>query len=77
MPLIVISPQFNDGLEVPKSSNTCCTIYINHITLQDLIEFQQCDITIKRGNKNPAVRNVNYSKSGNFLMKKDDTAVRE
>ena len=49
MPLIVVSPQFNDGLEVPRSSNTCCTMYINHITLQDLIEFQQCDITIKRG----------------------------
>ena len=49
MPLIVVNPEFNNGMEVARSSNTCCTMYVDHITLQDLIEFQECDIEVKRG----------------------------
>ena len=49
-PCIVVDSEFNPHLiNVPRSSNTCCAMYVDHITFQDLITFQQCKLKVKRG----------------------------
>ena len=64
MPLIVVDKEFNPELkDVERSSNTCCTMYVDHITLQDLIEFQKIDCEIIRGyyydgNRDTKIRDV-------------------
>ncbi|EAX88487.1 hypothetical protein TVAG_209380 [Trichomonas vaginalis G3] len=40
-PLIVVNPDINPDLNVARSSNTCCKMFVDHITLQDLINFQE------------------------------------
>lgn len=35
--------------DTERSANVCCEMYLDHIMLQDLIEFQQCDIQVLRG----------------------------
>ena len=50
MPLIVVDKEFNPELkDIERSSNTCCTMYVDHITLQDLIEFQKIKCEVIRG----------------------------
>ena len=52
-PLIVFNKDLQasneEGEEQERSANVCCEMYVDHITLQDLIEFQHCDIQVLRG----------------------------
>ncbi|MGI6155835.1 MAG: DNA polymerase [Enterococcus lemanii] len=83
MPLIVVDPEFNPQLKgVPRSSNTCCTMYIDHIEFQDLITFHKCEFKVKRGyyyneNRDYTIRSEirklfdlrrKYKKEGNSLQ---------
>ena len=50
-PLIVYNKEFqeDEATEAERSDNVCCEMYVDHITFQDLIEFQGCEMTILRG----------------------------
>ena len=48
-PLIVCDPKLNPELNVPRSSNTKCLIYADHITLHDLIKYQKIKCEILQG----------------------------
>ena len=52
-PLIVFNKELqgddNENEDNERSANVCCEMYVDHITLQDLIEFQKCDVQILRG----------------------------
>ena len=49
-PLIVFNKDFqNTEMESERSANVCCDMYVDHIMLEDLIKFQDCDIKILRG----------------------------
>lgn len=48
-PLIVVDKTLNPDLNVPRSSNTCCIMHADHITLQDLIEFHKIECNVIRG----------------------------
>ena len=48
-PIIVMDGEYNQGIEAARSSNTCCVMYVNHITFEDLIRFQGCEMEILRG----------------------------
>ena len=82
-PLIVVDDKYNPNLKgVDRSSNTCCRMFVNHITLQDLITFQKCKIEVVRGyyydgNRDLRIRNevkklfelrLKYKKEGNPLQ---------
>ena len=50
MPLIVVDHEQNPELiDMERSSNTCCVMYVDHITFQDLIRFQKIEAEIIRG----------------------------
>lgn len=84
MPLIVVDPKIpgNKGLKAARSSNTCCYMYVDHIAFQDLIEFQQCKLTVIEGyyyndNRDYSCQDVianlfnlrlKYKKEGNSLQ---------
>lgn len=50
-PLIVFNPALNSDLpkETSRSSNTCCNMWCDHITLMDLIKFQKIKFTLLGG----------------------------
>ena len=49
-PLIVFNKEFqNCEIESERSANICCDMYVDHIMLEDLIKFQDCDLKILRG----------------------------
>ena len=51
-PLIVYNEEFQEeeeNKEANRSDNVCCEMYVDHITLQDLITFQGCKVEILRG----------------------------
>ena len=50
-PQIVVDPRFNEHLDknVARSSNTCCTMYLDHIALEDLIKYQKAKVKIVKG----------------------------
>ena len=50
-PLIVFNKELqgDETEEQERSTNSCCEMYVDHITLQDLIEFQNCEIKVLRG----------------------------
>ena len=49
-PLIVFNKEFQQNdMEFERSANVCCDMYVDHIMLQDLITFQDCDIKVLRG----------------------------
>ena len=83
MPLIVVDPEFNPQLKgIARSSNTCCTMYVDHIEFQDLITFHKCEFKVKRGyyyneNRDYTIRSEirklfdlrrKYKKEGNSLQ---------
>ncbi|EAX73803.1 hypothetical protein TVAG_111730, partial [Trichomonas vaginalis G3] len=81
-PLIVCDPELNTELNVPRSSNTCCLMYVDHITLQDLIKYQgvKCEVLqgyYYDGNRDIRIRDevkklfelrLKYKKEGNPLQ---------
>ena len=50
-PQIVFNPEYNPSLptDTPRSSNTCCVMYVDHIGLEDLIKYQGAEVRIVRG----------------------------
>ena len=49
-PLIVFNKEFqNTDIESERSANVCCDMYVDHIMLEDLITFQDCDVKVLRG----------------------------
>ena len=50
-PLIVFNPALNPDMDpdIPRSSNVCCNMWCDHITLQDLIRFQRIKYTLLGG----------------------------
>ncbi|KAI5512037.1 organellar and viral DNA polymerase type B, partial [Trichomonas vaginalis G3] len=48
-PLITVDPELNPELKVPRSSNTCCLMYVDHIALQDLIKYQGISCEVLQG----------------------------
>ena len=52
-PLIVFNKELqgdpDDIVDTERCVNSCCEMYVDHIMLQDLVEFQKCEITILRG----------------------------
>ena len=49
-PLIVFNKEFQaTEIETERSANVCCDMYVDHIMLEDLINFQDCDIKVLRG----------------------------
>ena len=50
-PLIVYNPAFQSEPDenIARSSNTCCTMYVDHITLMDLIKYQKISFRFIRG----------------------------
>ncbi len=81
-PLVVVDKEFNKDLDVPRSSNNCCTMYVDHIGFQDLIQFQKCEMEVVRGyyyngNRDHTIRTevkklfelrLKYKKEGNPLQ---------
>ena len=64
-PLIVFNPALNPDMDpkIKRSSNTCCNMWLDHITLVDLIKFQKIKFTLLGGyyynnNRNTQCRNV-------------------
>jgi hypothetical protein len=52
-PLIVFNKELQndpeDNLDIERCVNACCEMYVDHIMLQDLVTFQQCEVKILRG----------------------------
>ncbi len=50
-PLIVFKPELNPDMDknIPRSSNTCCVMYVDHIMLEDLIKYQRIKFTLLGG----------------------------
>ena len=48
-PLIVVDPELNPKLDVPRSSNTCCRMMVDQISLLDLIKYQGIKCNIIKG----------------------------
>jgi hypothetical protein len=85
-PLIVFNKELqtdtSEETDTERSANVCCDMYVDHIMLQDLIEFQECEIEILRGyyydsNRDYTIRDcirnlfdlrLKYKKEGNPLQ---------
>ena len=82
-PLIVFNKEFqNTEIESERSANVCCDMYVDHIMLEDLLKFQDCDIKVLRGyyydgNRDYRIRDIirnlfelrlKYKKEGNPLQ---------
>ena len=48
-PLIVWNPDVNGGVDHERATNDECTMYMDHIMMEDLIRYQKCDIKVIRG----------------------------
>ena len=84
MPLIVVDHEQNPELaDVERSSNTCCLMYVDHITFQDLIRFQKIEAKIIRGyyydgNRDTKIQNtVQNLFNLRLRYKKEDNPLQE
>ena len=59
-PLIVYNPALNPDMDpnIKRSSNTCCNMWCDHITLVDLIKFQKIKFTLLGGYYYNGRRNI-------------------
>ena len=48
-PLIVWNPDVNGGVDHERATNDECTMYMDHIMMEDLIRYQKCEIKVVRG----------------------------
>ena len=48
-PLMVWTSDANDGEDHERATNDPCTMYMDHITMQDLIMYQKAEIKVVRG----------------------------
>ncbi len=81
-PLIVWNPECNNGVEHDRATNAPCTMYMDHITFEDLIHFHKATIKPIRGyyynnNRDHTIRDVieelfelrlRYKREGNPLQ---------
>ena len=83
-PQVVVDKEFNPQIpaDVPRSSNTCCVMFVDHIALEDLIKHQDVKVKVIRGyyydgNRDYTIREVvrklfelrlKYKKEGNPLQ---------
>ncbi len=81
-PLVVYDPRWNPVEDHERSTNDPCVMYMDHITFQDLIKFQKCEIVPIRGyyysdKRDPLCRKVikdlfnlrlEYKRQGNPLQ---------
>jgi len=62
-PLVVWNPDVNDDQQHERATNDPCTMYMDHIMMEDLIRYQKCEIKVVRGyyydgKRDPRIQNV-------------------
>jgi len=81
-PLIVWNPDSNHGEDHERATNDPCTMYMDHIMMEDLIRYQKCEIKVVRGyyydgKRDPQIQNIiqelfelrlRYKKEGNPIQ---------
>jgi len=82
-PLIVWTPDSNHGEDHERATNDPCTMYMDHIMMEDLIRFHKCEISVVRGYYYDGKRDTRIQKviEGLFEMrlryKKEGNPIQE